>query len=340
MKFRIPNYEFRTFVILIILSLFLFYPANAAVVGSTGDPMTIGGGARPIGMGRAFTAVADDADAPFLNPAGIAGLKGPQYMAMFTNLLEDIYYKEYCAAIPTPNGTFGFGYISTGVNGIPTPISSTEIVNTDYYDSLFLLSYSTPLARYLKYGNNVFMGINLKVFSRGYTGGYNAYASGFSSDFGLKVILSPNLSLGVSAQNFLPVSLGGVVRLSSGAEESLAGITKVGIAARPKQFDRKLLIAFDTDIPSQSGRPLTSHLGIEYKPIEYLAIRAGADQSVDAATAVKTSWSPSYGVSLGYSGLRVDYAYHPYYNDAALASSYVSLSYIGDPWYAMRSTIE
>ncbi len=314
--------------------------ATAAVIGSTDDPMMIGGGARPIGMGRAFTAVADDADAPFLNAAGIAGLKGPQAMAMFTNLLGEIYYREYCGAAPTPIGTIGIGYISTGVNAIPTAISSTEIVNTDYYDSVFLVSYSSPLGRWLKYGQNIFVGTNFKLFSRGYTGGLNQYASGYSMDCGVKVIVNPNLSLGVSIQNFLPVSLGGVIKLSSGAEESLQGMTKAGIAFRPVQYDRKLLIALDTDLPSESSRPVTSHLGVEYKLVEALALRAGADQTIDSGTASKTSWSPSFGVSLGHGAIRFDYAYHPYYNNPGLASSYFSLCYIGEPWFAMKGRVE
>ena len=323
-----------------LIMLAIIAPAFAGVIGSTDDPMTIGGGARPIGMGRAFTAVADDADAPFLNAAGIAGLKGPQAMAMFTNLLDEIYYREYCGAVPTPYGTLGFGYISTGVNAIPTSIVTGEIINTDYYDSLFLVSYSTPLARWLDYGNNVFVGSNFKVFSRGYSGGVNQYASGYSMDFGLKVIVSPNLSLGVSSINFLPVSLGGVVKLSSGAEESLAGMTKLGVAIRPVQYNRKLLIAIDTDLPAQSGRPVTSHVGVEYKLMEALALRAGADQTINPGTASQTSWSPAFGVSLGYGGLRVDYAYHPYYNDPGLASTYLSLSYIGEPWFALKGRVE
>jgi len=313
----------------------------AAVVGSTDDAMTIGGGARPIGMGRAFTAVSDDADGCFINPAGTAGLKGPQAMTMYTNLLEDIYYREYSVAIPTSFGTFGMGYITTGVNGISQQTTITgESTNTDYYDSLFLVSYSTPLGRFFQYWNNVFAGINFKVFNRGYSGGTNQYASGFSSDFGLKAILSPYLSLGLSAQNFLPVSLGGVIRLNSGAEESLSSITKVGIAIRPAPLNRTLLIAVDTDFPAQSSRPVTSHLGIEWKPNNLMALRAGMDESIDAATATRKSWSPAYGISFGYGGLRIDYAYHPYYNDPGLATTYVSLSYIGQPWFALKGRAE
>ena len=306
----------------------------AAVVGSTDDAMTIGGGARPIGMGRTFTAIADDCDTIFLNPAGLASLKGPQAMSMFTNLLGEIYYMEVSGAVPSPFGTIGVGYITTGVNNIPTtPIS------TDYYDSLLALSYSTPLSRFFMYAQNVFVGVNYKIYNRGYTGGVNQFGSGMSMDLGLKYIVSPNLSLGINRQNFLPVSMGGVIRLGSGAEESLASITKVGIAVRPV-FQTKLLVAADMDLPAQTGRPITSHFGIEWKENKYLTLRCGLDQSIDSSTPTKTSWNPAYGVSFGASGFRIDYAYHPYYNDSALATTYVSISYAGEPWFALKGKVE
>ena len=63
------------------------------------------------------------------------------------------------------------------------------------------------------------------------------------------------------------------------------------------------------------------------------------DQSVDPATATKASWNPAFGVSLGYGGLRVDYAYHAYYNDPSLANTYLSLLYVGDPWFALKGKV-
>jgi long-subunit fatty acid transport protein len=54
--------------------------------------MKIGIGARPIGMGGAYTAVADDANALFWNPAGLA--LNPAYGGSVTamNLLQSVSY--------------------------------------------------------------------------------------------------------------------------------------------------------------------------------------------------------------------------------------------------------
>jgi long-subunit fatty acid transport protein len=316
----------------------LFCPVLAAPIALTDDPMVIGGGARPIGMGRAFSAVADDADAPFINPAGLAGLKGPQLMTMFTNLLGEVYYTEYAGAMPTTFGTLGIGYVNTGVSRVTVPVGSS-FVYADYHDTLLLLSYGTPLSRFFFYGRNLYAGLNAKIFSRGWTGGYTESASGFNLDLGLKYVLTPYLTFGLNRQNFLPMSLGGVVKLSSGAEEAIAGVTKLGVAVKPIPWGGKVLFAYDVDLPAQSGRPVTMHFGTEWKVSPNLTVRGGLDQSVDAAAASGTSWNPAFGASTELGGFRVDLAHHPYYNDPALANNYISFSYQGAPWYALSGEI-
>jgi hypothetical protein len=132
--------------------------------------------------------------------------------------------------------------------------------------------------------------------------------------------------------------MGGVIHLSAGEEESLAGITKLGIAVKPT-VQEKLLVSADIDLPAESGRPTTAHMGFEWKENKYFTFRGGLDQSVDPATASHTSWNPALGASLNYFGLRVDYAYHAYYNDPGLATQYVSLSYIGEPLFSLKGAV-
>jgi hypothetical protein len=326
---------------LLLFSALVLGPARAAdPVTVTDDPLVIGGGARPLGMGRAFAAVADDADAIFINPGGLGSLKAPQAMAMFTNLLGgEIYYSEYCGAIPADFGAVGIGYISTGVNHIPSFVNSTEVF-TDYYDSVVAFNYSSSLARFFRYAENVYAGCNLKVYSRGFSGYYNQASSGFSGDLGIKYVMSPYLNFAVARQNFIPVSLGAGIKTGSGIEEALGGITKVAAAFKPKPLGGKVLIAADLDIPAQSGQPATGHLGSEWKMSPYVSLRAGLDQSIDAATASGTSMNLTLGTSFHYGGFRMDYAFHPYYNDPALATSYFSFSYAGAPWFAMKGQVE
>lgn len=324
-----------------IVFLWLVFSAGvmAEIIGDTDDPMVIGGGARPIGMGRAFTAVGDDADAPLINPAAVATIKAPQVMTMFTNLLGDIYYSEYCAALPSKVGTFGGAYVATGVNHVLTPVGSTEVYS-DYYDNLFVATYSSSLAHFFDYGQNIFLGINGKYFARGWRGGVNQEAAGWSADVGLKYIHNPYVSFGLNNQNIVPVSLGGTIKESSGAEEAVAGRIKAGVALRPIYFNRKWLITSDLDIPSYSARPTTGHLGTEIEVSPNVMLRAGIEQTVDASASSKTSWNPSFGTSFGAGGFRVDYAFHANYNDPALATNYISVSYQGKPSDTIRGEVD
>src|ERR1019366_5810826 len=49
-----------------------------------------GWGARPIGMGGAFTAIADDSKAPMYNPAGIVQVQWNEMSAMYANLFSGL----------------------------------------------------------------------------------------------------------------------------------------------------------------------------------------------------------------------------------------------------------
>jgi hypothetical protein len=86
--------------------------------GGTESNFSIGFGARAMGMGSAFTALADDATAVFWNPAGLENIYQQSVTLFYTQLLEgDYQFIGY--ALPTLNiGTFGMGLGRIGVGGI------------------------------------------------------------------------------------------------------------------------------------------------------------------------------------------------------------------------------
>lgn len=73
----------------------LMTPVSARLggAGSSASFLTMGGGARPIAMGCAYTALADGPDALFWNPAGIANVTSPQVSfgqaILFAGMLEE-----------------------------------------------------------------------------------------------------------------------------------------------------------------------------------------------------------------------------------------------------------
>lgn len=70
-------------------------------VGSTAAPfLNIAVGARALGMGGAFTAMANDATALYWNPAGIAGIKDFETSLVHTDWLTDLRFDVIGAVLP------------------------------------------------------------------------------------------------------------------------------------------------------------------------------------------------------------------------------------------------
>ena len=55
-----------------LLAVGVFIASSFA--SSIADPSSVGVGARPLGMGKAYTGLADDISSIFLNPSGLASM--------------------------------------------------------------------------------------------------------------------------------------------------------------------------------------------------------------------------------------------------------------------------
>jgi len=84
--------------------------------GETASFLKIGVGARPIAMGSAFTAIADDINAIAWNPAGLASLKRAEFGAMHAQMYANTRYDFLGFAYPTALGTWALGanFLSQG----------------------------------------------------------------------------------------------------------------------------------------------------------------------------------------------------------------------------------
>ena len=117
--------------------------------------------------------------------------------------------------------------------------------------------------------------------------------------------VTDRLALGMNAQNLLQPS----IKLKTTVDKIPLNI-KLGAAYKLTDW---LQFALDIDLPSKGATRL--HYGVEWRPIDWLAVRAGLDHD-----------APSFGFGFKYQDLKIDYAFMPS-NDLDNDFQRVGLSY-------------
>jgi hypothetical protein len=313
--------------------IFLAGSAFSAELPAAPDPASAAYGARPLGMGGAFTSLANDTNAIFTNPAGLGVIEDWSVTSMSTQLLRKVNCQLAGGSVKLGPGTFGIGYIGTSApagykyDGDGNLISSKPI---SYNSSVILLSYGVSLSNIIKSGKgmgNVAIGGSVKAISKGFSELEKANASGTSMDIGL--IMRPNKSIfsfGASINN-----IGSSIKWVSDSKEIIEGVTKLGASAKLigadgmfKDLPGQLVASADLKLLS-GGKPAAMSIGAEYKVMNYLALRAGLDQ--EPISASETSNCFTAGVGVEFSGFRFDYAYKADPDSSELSNHYFSISY-------------
>src|SRR5689334_7351543 len=112
----------------------------------------LGVGARAVGMGSAFVAIADDSSAPFWNPGGLTQLPKMELSAFFGPLLNG---KEYYMS-----GTFAMPFLEQTAMGLSVVSlwHDTGSPDTTAWENSYIFTFATPL----NIEKNVSLGLNLK----------------------------------------------------------------------------------------------------------------------------------------------------------------------------------
>ena len=267
----------------ISISLFLLAAASSNAVEKNTLP-----GTRPIGMGGAFTAIADDGNSVRRNPAGLPRLGFYAFELERTRLFGQLETNYLSAVIPISDKfALGTDWINVGIN-------DSEL---NAGRSRFNFSYGYLPSTYLS------VGVNLKYVTQSVSldNESQAAASGWGTDIGVVVHPTHRWSVGALAQDVISVESGeGLVRgmwmrHDKGVSEEISNtIYKFGVAYRPTS--RWLFAADLTD---------RFHLGAEFLPNTNLAIRAGFQKDL------YTRETPTYslGGSVKFRWLNFNTAY-------------------------------
>jgi len=314
-----------------------FYSAAYCGVIYYDDPISVGIGARPIGMGRAFVAVADDPNAMYLNPAGLGSQKTWQITTSGSNFLDEYQYTMLSGVNPTPSGVFGIGYVLSKISGIEV-LSGSTIGTVDFYNQALVLSYGKNIGDNLPFlGNNpeLYGGAALKYYWKGYTGVINLNATGYNLDLGLKYSPEERMSYGLTFQNVI----GGSQMTGDFDPEDMPFTAKIGLAYN--WLEQNVTIALDKDMyPDRPKVPWPMHFGAEWRVHPSLSLRAGYDQVASSADNGDLTNNTTFGVGLDYSGVKIDLAYMQNYAATNLASNVISLSFYSQPFYTQAPSPE
>jgi len=239
--------------------------------GQPGEFLRYGVGARALAMGRAFTAVADDASAVYWNPGGLVALyrKGFDLMFMRADLYGGTKYSYLAAGIPLTEFqidspvfgdlSLGIGYVRLFTGGFEArdEFNTPGAEFSDIQDAWILC-----IARRIEFlGQEIGLGGNFKYISHKLFG---KESSTFGLDFGFKLIPSIGwMNLGFSLKNINRPNIG----FEGGGHDTIPRTGRIGIVISPKtrlQYINSFLASFDYQISPPKGRRSGFYFGLEY----------------------------------------------------------------------------
>lgn len=246
-----------------------------------------GAGARPLAMGGASTAVADDATATVWNVAGLSRIKSTSVASMYSakDQLDRRHNFLAIAKSLEKIGTFGLAWINAGVVGIERYSDTNVHEGTfDSSENAFLLSYGAVFAP-------VRLGGGIKILSQKIDPQLDETSMGFGG-----------LDVGIMADPVEAVTIGLTVQNLFGklADASVPIQVKLGTALRLLP-EKNLLLAVDLDkaFVDLEGQTAILHMGAEYWAADLVGFRLGVTSEKEF----------SAGLGINISDVSVDYAY-------------------------------
>ncbi len=140
--------------IIAIIAL-MFSISHADGDGGTAGAFLNGGiGARPLGMGRAFTAVAEGPEATYYNPAGLGFLVKPTLSMTYQTLSLDRHYGFVAVSFPIKNeAAMGLSWINSGISNVTGRGESQQLIgDIKNHQNAFGVSFSKAIREYFSFG--------------------------------------------------------------------------------------------------------------------------------------------------------------------------------------------
>jgi hypothetical protein len=333
--------RFLLLALAVLASIELMKPADALAQGLTlakyaNDFLDIGVGGRALGMGSAYTAVANDVTAGYWNPAGLARIKFPEIILMHDQRYADAVSFNYGAGAMSlsKTETVGLSLIVLNVSGIPNTLNALIDYNHNgIFDSGDRLDYSkitffsaTDIALIGSYAkrvsDNFSYGANVKFIRRSIG---STYGTGIGFDLGALYTPFRNLNLGANLQNATTTVVAWTTGTTEVSTPTLATGASYTLPIGPVGVTPALDLLFNAD---NLGASSTVHLG----PLS-ADVRAGAELSYKNVIAIRAGYNEvkqfTVGAGIHLPKLEIDYSFARFAYSGSLGDTHrISLELI------------
>ncbi len=325
-------------LLLVQLLALMLSSSPASATKFAGAFMSDGGGARALGMGSAFVAVADDASTTFFNPAGIVDAPRPELLLMHSERFGDLVDRDFLSYVHPlsgdgwQDGAFAVTVMHLAVDDIPITSQLSDLLDDDrngiidddevldlldpaIYDQI---QYETDreLALLMSYGRRAGawqIGGNLKLIRQS-VADFSSFGVGI--DIGLlRRDWVGHLDVGLKLQDVTQTYLS----WDTGRNETIAPVVVPGISydwlfpslhlgllasgAAEFHFDNR---GGEVDQFEMGSTTANLFMGIEATLAQRAQLRFGSKGNTDGSF---QSRNLTWGLGLAFDSFRVDYAY-------------------------------
>ncbi|MCX6835691.1 MAG: PorV/PorQ family protein [candidate division Zixibacteria bacterium] len=247
--------------------------------------VSLGVGARSLGMGGGFTSMAADATSIHYNPAGLASLEYQEVSFMHSILFEGSTYDFASWVYPIDeNHGLGAGVMRIGTGDIIRRVDFADRGRFDYAYTQMVLAYGRNL------GEPLAAGLALKVLNQSLE---NRSDFGISMDLGLSVRLRHGLYWGASVREVLQHELTLLIEA-----EKIPMALVSGLSWRDLNLSSQVRLSLAFDVEKHADREFKVRAGAEAVLGDVLSLRGGYDRD-----------NLAFGVGFKSRRMNIDYAY-------------------------------
>jgi len=292
--------------------------ADTGIGKYAGEFLALGVGARPLGLGSAYVALANDVSAGYWNPAGLARINYPELMLMHAEQFGNLVNHDY-GAVAFPVGTstsLGVSLIRLGVDDIPdtrnagvdaggnvtydpNQFSRVDPSRVSYFNSADWALFFTYARRH---SDDLTYGANLKLIRREL--GENS-ATGVGFDVGIMYSPLERLMLGANLQDVTTT----LVAWNSGRNDLISPTLKTGAAYTVDALGGQFTPVMDLDIMFENRESAST---FNVGPVS-VDVQGGLEYAFRDLIAVRVGYSDirqlTLGAGLSLPKLTVDYSF-------------------------------